>query len=119
MSATPRVVSPDLTRGIAMLRPPAPVLALALVATAFLGASSMPASAAESPEDAKLVKFFKNYLDLWMAQRPLEATYLGNHDFDDVLEDVSAESRKNWETLVRTTLEALPKEVNYQKLSRG
>jgi uncharacterized protein (DUF885 family) len=102
-----------------MLRLPAPIFAVTLLAIALLGTMPMPASAAESPEDAKLVKFFKNYLDLWMAQRPLEATYLGNHDFDDVLEDVSAESRKNWETLARTTLEALPKEVNYQKLSRG
>jgi len=102
-----------------MLRAPAPVLALALLATAFLGSISMPASAADSPEDAKLAKFFQNYLDLWMAQRPLDATYLGNHDFDDIVEDVSPESRKNWETLVRATLEGLPKEVDFQKLSRG
>ncbi|QDT52879.1 hypothetical protein Pan44_08920 [Caulifigura coniformis] len=102
-----------------MFRLPAPVLALALLATAFLGSTSMPASAADSPEDARLAKFFQNYLDLWMAQRPLEATLLGNHDFDDVLEDVSPESRKNWETLVRLTLEGLPKEVDFRKLSRG
>ena len=102
-----------------MLRLPAPVCAVALLAIALLGPMSMPVSAADPAEDAKLEKFFKNYLDLWMAQRPLEATQLGNHDFDDVLEDVSAESRKNWEALVRKTLESLPKEVSYAKLSRG
>jgi len=98
---------------------PACTFAVALLLVAFLGTNPMPVSAADPAEDAKLEKFFRNYLDLWMAQRPLEATYLGNHDFDDVLEDVSAESRKQWESLVRTTLEGLPKEVAYAKLSRG
>ncbi len=91
-----------------------------LLIAALSGAMTMPAHAADPlPEDAKLSKFFRNYLDLWMAQRPLEATYLGNHNFDDVVEDVSIESRKQWETLFRATLEGLPRELSYQKLSRG
>jgi uncharacterized protein (DUF885 family) len=81
--------------------------------------SNVVQAAEETGEDAKLSAFFRNYLNLWMAQRPLEATYLGNHDFDDVLEDVSAESRKEWEKLVRNTLGSLPREVNFQKLSRA
>ncbi len=95
---------------------PASLLALFL----SLALCTMSARAADSaPEDDRLVRFFQNYLSLWMAQRPLEATYLGNHDFDDVVEDVSAQSRREWEKLTRSTLESLPKEVDYQKLSRG
>lgn len=92
-------------------------LVLLIAFLAGITVMSTPA-AAQPPEDAKLTKFFQNYLDLWMAQRPLEATVLGNHNFDDVIEDVSAESRKEWEKLVRTTLDGLPKAVDYKKLSR-
>jgi uncharacterized protein (DUF885 family) len=69
-------------------------------------------------EDAKLEGFFKSYLDERFALRPMEATEMGDHRFDSQLEDLSPESRARWLEQTRRSLEALPKAVSYQKLSR-
>jgi hypothetical protein len=47
-------------------------------------------------EDAKLTALFKQYLDDDFKQRPLEATRLGDHRFDHLLDDVSAKTRAGW-----------------------
>lgn len=70
-------------------------------------------------EDAKLDKFFRAYLEESFQLRPLEASMLGDHRFDDRLDDISAAARKGWLDQYRRTLERLPREVNYVKLSRG
>ncbi len=44
-------------------------------------------------EDAKLVTFFRAYLDELFEDQPLTATRLGDHRFDDRLDDISAEAR--------------------------
>lgn len=68
--------------------------------------------------DAALNAFFHQYLDAMFRQRPTEATQLGDHRFDGALEDLRPEARTAWLTLVRQTLEALPRQVNYETLSR-
>ena len=68
-------------------------------------------------EDAKLTAFFKNYLEAQFRQRPLEATRLGDHRFDNRLDEVSPKARRAWTELVRTTLQHLPEQVRYHKLS--
>jgi uncharacterized protein (DUF885 family) len=70
-------------------------------------------------EDAKLVDFFKNYLDEEFRQRPLEATRLGDHRYDDRLDDVSPKARSAWTEHYRATLVQLPERIDYQKLSRS
>jgi uncharacterized protein (DUF885 family) len=77
-----------------------------------------PLRAAES-EDAKLTGFFKSYLEESFRQRPLEATRLGDHRFDDLLDDVSPKARAAWTEQTRKTLSELPRRVDYQKLSRA
>ena len=46
--------------------------------------------------DVKLTDFFKQYLEKVCRQEPSHATHLGDHRFDDRLDDLSAEARKRW-----------------------
>src|SRR5438445_820051 len=50
-------------------------------------------------EDARLERAFKDYLDTELKHRPLEATRLGDHRFDDLLDDVSPKARAAKESL--------------------
>ncbi|MCI0461079.1 MAG: DUF885 domain-containing protein [Gemmataceae bacterium] len=70
-------------------------------------------------EDARLTAFFKAYLEAEFKHRPLEATRLGDHRFDDQLDDVSAKARAANRERTRRTLAELPKQINYKKLTRG
>lgn len=69
--------------------------------------------------DGQLDTFFRAYLEQRFRLEPLTATQLGDHRFDGQLEDVSAASRAAWVALTRATLEALPKVVDYARLSRA
>src|SRR5262249_45163769 len=69
--------------------------------------------------DAKLESVFKTYLDAHFELRPLEATRLADHRFDSRLEELTPAARAKWLELTRKTLAALPKQVDYKKLSRS
>ncbi len=69
--------------------------------------------------DRQLDAFVRLYLDQRFRLEPLAATQLGDHRFDDQLEDVSAASRSQWKDLTRSTLTALPQAVEYSQLSRA
>jgi uncharacterized protein (DUF885 family) len=85
-----------------------------------LWANPLAESGPEIPsEDARLQTFFKKYLDEEFRRRPLEATRLGDHRFDHLLDDVSAKSRASWKERTAKTLADLPREINKKKLSRG
>jgi uncharacterized protein (DUF885 family) len=70
-------------------------------------------------EDARLLAYFKAYLDEEFKLRPLEATRLGDHRFDDQLDDLSAAARARHLQRYQTTLLNLRKRIDYQKLSRA
>jgi uncharacterized protein (DUF885 family) len=89
----------------------------AVAALCVLVASTGFASAREA--DDKLNSFFKGYLDEHFRQRPLEATRLGDHRFDHLLDDLSSKAREGWLEHARKTLAELPKRVDYVKLSRA
>lgn len=72
---------------------------------------------AQSADEA-LSAFFRQYLDETSALRPLSATQLGDHRFDRQLEDLSAASRARWVEHTRQSLAALPRRVDYARLSR-
>jgi len=89
----------------------------ALSAAVFLALSSaMPLLAAS--EDERLAAFFKTYLDGSFRLQPSSATALGDHRFDDQLEDLSKTSRDRWTEHTRATLRALSQEIDAKKLSR-
>jgi uncharacterized protein (DUF885 family) len=75
------------------------------------------ARAADTADDT-LAAYFRKFLDQELKDRPLEATRLGDHRYDNRLEDLSAVSRAKWAERYRTTLAELPKQVNYKQLSR-
>src|SRR6266699_6267608 len=69
--------------------------------------------------DASLNALFKDYLDEHFRQQPLDATQLGEHRFDHLLDDVAPRAREGWLAHTRQTLQELPKKVDYAKLSRA
>lgn len=69
--------------------------------------------------DAALRAFFRQYLDQHFQQQPLEATQLGDHRFDGLLDDLSRQARAGWAARTREALAELPKRVPYRKLSRA
>jgi uncharacterized protein (DUF885 family) len=88
-----------------------------IVAALFLLSAGLSTAFAEDA-DAKLNAFFKQYLDETFRLRPTEATRLGDHRFDNLLDDLSPQAQKNWVEHSRKTLEELSKQVDYEKLSR-
>src|SRR5690348_7060342 len=79
--------------------------------------AAAPAGAQPS-EDDQLNVFFKSYLEEYFRQQPLAATQLGNHRYDNRLDDISPAARAAWLALAEQTLNTLPRQVDYQKLSR-
>jgi uncharacterized protein (DUF885 family) len=90
---------------------------LAWIILGVLALASAPARAQEHADDA-LKSLFQEYLDAWFLDEPLAATRLGDHRFDDRLEDLSAESRATWVERDRRFLAMLPERIDYDALSR-
>jgi uncharacterized protein (DUF885 family) len=89
-------------------------LSLVVLALAAGGLAAL----ADTTEDAKLNSFFQEYLDDHFQRQPLEATRLGDHRFDNRLDDISKKARDGWLAFARQTLKELPKQVDYKKLTR-
>ncbi len=83
----------------------------------LLAASPFSAAAATNTPDAKLESFFRGYLEEHFRQEPLSATGLGDHRFDNLLENPTRAARDRSLGLVRQTLRNLPKEVDRDALS--
>lgn len=79
--------------------------------------STLPLPA--GPAEDKLEEFYRAYLESAFKMRPLEATRLGDHRFDHLLEDLNPKARSAWVELARQTLKALPAQVNYEELTRS
>jgi uncharacterized protein (DUF885 family) len=86
----------------------------------FLGPALLlllPGAAPKESEDDRLTAFFKAHLQRHFKQHPLEATRLGEHNFDHLLEDVSPRRRANWAARYKATLADLPRKIDKRKLS--
>ncbi|MCS6976498.1 MAG: DUF885 domain-containing protein [Gemmatales bacterium] len=70
-------------------------------------------------EDDKLLAYFKEFLEQEFRHRPLTATRLGDHRFDDRLDDISAEARREHLQRLQRTLADLRKRIDYGKLTRA
>ncbi|MHB1425695.1 MAG: DUF885 domain-containing protein [Gemmataceae bacterium] len=84
----------------------------------LLAVLASPLLAAENEEE-RLNSFFKAYLEEAFRLRPLDATRLGDHRFDHLLDDISAKARAGWTDHYRQTLAELPKKIDYAKLPRS
>jgi uncharacterized protein (DUF885 family) len=81
---------------------------------------SIPACAlAADDEDARLAAFFKEYLDESFRMRPMDATRLGDHRFDHLLDDLSPAARAGWKKHWQKTFNELPKRIDYKHLTRA
>ena len=80
--------------------------------------ASLGAAGEKKDADQALDRFYGAYLEADFARRPLQATRCGDHRFDDRIDDLSAEARAARLAQVRQTLDALPRAVDYAKLSR-
>src|SRR5215467_4873776 len=85
----------------------------------FVALLAFNSSAWAADGEQDLQAYFRQYLDEHFALRPLDASRLGDHRFDHLLEDVSKASRERWIEHDRKILKELPKRVAYSKLSRA
>lgn len=88
---------------------------LPAAALSFLSAVS---SLAQPAEDRRLQDYFQAYLEEGFRLQPMNATSLGDHRYDAVLDDITPEARARWIALARRTLDDLPRRVDFQRLSR-
>lgn len=89
---------------------PVSLLVLVIYSTTLRAAAS---------EDSRLSAFFQTYLEEAFRRRPLEATRLGDHRFDHLLDDISAKARAGWTEHYRQTLAELPRQIDPAKLTRS
>lgn len=89
---------------------------LAWVALTVLASERVPFAAQSA--DEQLYAYFNDYLEQSFRQRPMDATRLGDHRFDHLLDDLSATARADWAAHTRRALEALPRRVNQAQLTR-
>jgi len=92
-----------------------PLVAVLLLAVLLLTAA--PVVPAED-EDARLTARFKDFLEQSARQRPTEASALGDHRFDALLDDVTPAARQGWLTYRRQVLREL-EQIDPKKLSRA
>ena len=69
--------------------------------------------------DQRLADFFRDHLQGSFRLRPIEASTLGDHAYDDLLDDISPEARARWLDHWKGQLEALEREFGgaLEKLS--
>src|SRR3569623_484867 len=91
-------------------------LTVAAITVGSLLMAEVARSAGEEA-DQRLSQFFREYLDASFELRPLDATRLGDHRFDDRLDDVSPEQREQFAQLQRLTLAELPERVDINGLT--
>ncbi len=68
--------------------------------------------------DARLAAFFRQHLEDALRVQPVEATRLGDHRYDALMDNLTPESRAVWQDMSRRALDDLPRQITYLKLSR-
>ncbi len=77
-----------------------------------------PAAYSAETEDAKLARLYREYLDGEFRRHPAFATAMGNHEYDDRLDDLSPAARADDLARTKKLLADLPTQVDKSKLSR-
>lgn len=89
------------------------------VLTACMLAISATTAMGQQTEEIKLETWFKAYIEQVMVDEPMTATRLGDHRFDDRLEDLSPDARLMRLNRDKKALADLPQAVNYKSLKRA
>jgi len=76
-----------------------------------------PSQAFGQTADERLEIFFKAHLDESFQMRPLDATILGDHRFDHLLDDISQAARDRWLSQQKKSLETLNTTIPVSELS--
>ena len=89
-----------------------------LISVLFLGTVVMVLPAADEPKNAdeKFAETFRKWLDEECKLHPVFATSQGNHDYDDRMDDLSPEARKQ-DGKRTTLLNDMLKSIDVEKLS--
>jgi uncharacterized protein (DUF885 family) len=95
------------------------ILRVICLMSAALAISAGAITAAAQEMDGRLNAFFQEYLDTHFRYQPFDATELGDHRFDSLLDDLSRDAIEARCARDRATLEALPRRVDYARLSRN
>lgn len=82
-----------------------------------IGFSGLNMVDAQENEDKKLAGFFDKMLEDEFRLRPMVATQLGDHRFDDKLENPSPENQQAWRQFYKSSLEKLRAQINVKFLS--
>ena len=93
-----------------------PAFLISLLAAVVILAGGLQPSSGEEM-DGKLDAYFRTYLEATFRQRPLDATRLGDHRFDALMDDLSATARAGWGDLARKSLAGLAQQIDFEKLS--
>ena len=97
-----------ITKSIPFYLPRAACLCLAaILANCAPQAQRLPASTGPSAADVDFQSLSRRYFDEVLALQPVDATALGDHRYDDKLDDVSAAGRERRLTLDRELLAAV------------
>ncbi|MFC0679423.1 DUF885 domain-containing protein [Lysobacter korlensis] len=106
------------------LLPTTALLTLALAGCQSVPAPDAPGAAAataasrvDSAPDARFAEISRRWLDGWMALNPIAATQLGDHRFDDRIDDLDAEGRQRLVDFSRSLLAELDA-LDTSRLSR-
>src|SRR5712691_4215158 len=78
---------------------------------------SLSFKANANPKDDEFEKIAKDYVENFLASHPENATELGDHRFDGVLSDYSAETRSRMLANAKQVREALKKFDDYKQLT--
>jgi uncharacterized protein (DUF885 family) len=89
------------------------------VLTACMLAITATTATGQQTEEIKLETWFKTYIEQVMVDEPMTATRLGDHRFDDRLEDLSPDARLMRLNRDKKALADLPQAVNYKSLKRA
>ena len=89
------------------------------VLTACMLAITATTAMGQQTEEIKLETWFKGYIEQVMVDEPMTATRLGDHRFDDRLEDLSPDARLMRLNRDKKALADLPQAVNYKSLKRA
>lgn len=88
-----------------------------VLALAVLAGFKSPGYLLAETADEQLQAFFKSHLEETFRLRPFEATILGDHRFDHLLDDISPEARAAWLSQWRTSLQTLTSSITVAELT--